>query len=705
MAKEVGVTGNQPIYGTMQTGEYLSKLGGAAGRAIFDEMRRSDPMIRAVRDSVDLPIIRADWAVEPASDASQDVEIAEAVHDNLVGGGMTITWPDVVRQALLMADYGFSVFEKVYELRDGVTALRKLDPRLPTSIDSWEYDAKKRELASIVQLDPITYQKIKIPIAKCVVFTNRREGDNWEGVSDLRAAYGSWWMKNTLLKINAIKHDRYGSGVPQAEAPEGVKQDDSSWTAMESSLEAIYSQEKSYIVTPAGWKITLLSAGQNAGTDVLPSIRYLDERIAVSVLAQFLNLGSTETGSRALGQSFIDFFLLSLQQRADYIADIVNRFVIRELVNYNWSVDDYPTITAGQIAPLGLEAIAKLKTAGVLSHDLELENTVRRALGIDEIEELPEPVVPVVESPAEETPDEVEDAPEEDPEKPAPEEEKAAARARSDPRGARYGTDNLTGLPVLSARELRPEEQRIDWPRIAMQLDTSVEQATAEVLKVRSVQIEKIALLLAGGKRVKDIAVPAKKDQYDALARVYRAMKKLGAEDMESEIRRQVPNAKARLHPKAADPIEERDYDDLVLEQLDLAVNGAADKLKAIMAALAIDLKKAGKIGDELRRLLLQKTTERIGDRTWEDMAHLATNEGYGRGRDDTARDYEDLIERSYRSGVLDTNICDVCFAKDGQEHEWGDPEMMAPDPECEGGARCRCVNIAVMKAESEGTR
>ena len=70
---------------------------------------------------------------------------------------------------------------------------------------------------------------------------------------------------------------------------------------------------------------------------------------------------------------------------------------------------------------------------------------------------------------------------------------------------------------------------------------------------------------------------------------------------------------------------------------------------------------------------------------------------------DGLIKDYEELIERSYRSGVLDTNICEVCLAKDGQEHDWGDPEMMAPDPECLGGARCRCVNIAVMKAESEG--
>jgi len=688
MAKEIGVTGNSPLLDTMQTGEYLAKLTGSAGRKVFEEMRRSDPMIRAVRDAVDLPIIRASWSVEPASDSAQDQEIAEYVERNVLRG-MTTTWRSTVRHALLMADFGFSILEKVYELRDGMTWCRKLDPRLPTSVDSWTYDKAKHELTHVVQIDSTSYKKIEIPIERVVVFTNRREGDNWEGISDLRAAYGSWWMKNILLKINAIKHDRYGVGIPVATAPEGVTHTDTSWGEMEATLEAIYAQEKSYIVLPNGWTVALLSSeGGKAGTDVLPSIRYLDERIAVAVLAQFLNLGSTETGSRALGESFIDFFLLSLQERADYIAETLNEFFVKELVDYNWEgIEEYPRLTPGQIAPLGLDAIAKLKAAGVLSQELELENSVRRALGIAELEE---PVPAPTPAPTEEAPEEIEEAPEkEEPEEPEPEpaEEEAARSRRFDPK----------------ARELRPEEKVVDWPHVALQLDTSVEKATADLLAVRQTQIEKVALLLAGGKPARRIEVPGQRDQYDALMRTYKAMKKAGQADMETEIRRQVPTAKARLEPRAADPIEEDVYDELVSEQIDLGVDGAASKLKSIMAQLAIDLKREGKVGEELRKLLLQRTVEKIGERTWEDLAHLATNEGYGRGRDDTARDYEELIERSYRSGVLDTNICEVCLAKDGQEHDWGDPEMMAPDPECLGGARCRCVNIAVMKAESEG--
>lgn len=722
MAKVIGLSGNSPVFGTMQTGEYLRKLEGQKGRAVFDEMRRGDGTCIAVLDAIALPILRADWFLEAASDSPQDVEIQETL-SRAIFHSMTTPWRSVLRHAMLMSPFGFSALEKVYEYRDDLTLPRKLDPRLPQSVVRWKYNREKRELESIIQSDPGDGHEVELPIEKTLVFTNRREGENWEGISDLRPAYGSWWMKNALLKINGIKHERFGAGIPVGEAPENVKQGDDSWKAMVETLEDVAAQEQSYIMLPNAWKLSLLSGGgEKGGTDALPSIKYLDERIAVGMLAQFLNLGTTETGSRALGESFIDFFLQALQERAEYLAEVLNQFWIQELVNYNWMVDDYPTLKVGRIAPLALTALANLKSAGVLSYDIELENTVRRVLGIAELEE-PEAAEPAPE-PEEPRPEEIDEAPEEEePEEAEPtEEEEGPPKARAPElqvamSGQVVGEELIKALEdfaasggtlrlendsghsrTLHARDLRPEEQLCDWPAIAAKLDRSLADATAEVLRVREIQIDKVALLLAGGKKVKDISVPAKKDQYDKLAATYKEMKKSGREDMTREILRQAPAARASI--RAADPIEDAEYDDLIFEELDLAVNGAADKLKSIMAAIYIDLRKEGVTGDSLRTLLLQKTREKIGDRTWEDMGHLATNEGYGRGRDEGARDFSDQIDRSYRSGVLDTNICDACFSKDGKEHTWGDPEYMAPDPECDGGPRCRCVNIAVMKRE-----
>jgi len=131
--KEIGVAGNTGHWGYANTGEYLRKLDGAAGRVIYDRMRRNDHQVKAVLGAITLPIRQADYYMEPGSEEKGDVEIAKILEKALLEE-MTITWDDTVRHALLMLPFGFSALEKVYEYRDGLILPRKLDPRLPQSV-------------------------------------------------------------------------------------------------------------------------------------------------------------------------------------------------------------------------------------------------------------------------------------------------------------------------------------------------------------------------------------------------------------------------------------------------------------------------------------------------------------------------------------------------------------------------------------------
>ena len=93
--------------------------------------------------AITLPIRQADYFMDPASSDDIDVEIATILQDALLTG-MTQTWDDTVRHALLMLPFGFSSLEKVYEFRDGLVLPRKLDPRLPQSVVRWRYDQRRR---------------------------------------------------------------------------------------------------------------------------------------------------------------------------------------------------------------------------------------------------------------------------------------------------------------------------------------------------------------------------------------------------------------------------------------------------------------------------------------------------------------------------------------------------------------------------------
>jgi hypothetical protein len=54
----------------------------------------------------------------------------------------------------------------------------------------------------------------------------------------------------------------------------------------------------------------------------------------------FTQLGSTETGSRALGQTFVDFLGLAQESVAKSTTDVTNAHAIEDLVDLNYSIDD-----------------------------------------------------------------------------------------------------------------------------------------------------------------------------------------------------------------------------------------------------------------------------------------------------------------------------------------------------------------------------
>lgn len=372
-----GVAGNgSSNWNGVDTGEYVSDLKGQKGRLIFDEMRRSDPEVGAVLEAIELPIRRANFYILPASDKKEDVEIARFIEDWLFTK-MKITWDDELRHALLMNPFGFSILEKVWMVVDGKIVPKKLDPRLPMSIYDWYYDKNTGELVGAVQRDNAGKEYL-LPIDKILVFTNKKEGDNWEGISILRKSYKPWFMKQTLEKIDAIKHDKYGVGIAVMHVPLGVNKDDPNYVDSIEALENIQAQEQSYIIEPEGYTFRIETGKNGAGSDTIPSIKYHDEQIAKGALAQFINLGTTQFGSRSLGVSLISFFLDSLQSQAQYICDIFNKFLIPEWVDYNWKVKNYPKLCVGQLERLDPDVLKKLIECKAITPDDELERVLRQ---------------------------------------------------------------------------------------------------------------------------------------------------------------------------------------------------------------------------------------------------------------------------------------------------------------------------------------
>ncbi|MFA0781610.1 phage portal protein family protein, partial [Fervidibacter sacchari] len=119
--------------------EYLPELAFPKSIQVYTRMRRSDATVQALELAITLPIRATDWDIQPASDDPTAQEAADLVYDNLFGG-MTHTFDDFLRDALLALFYGFTVFEKVFEERDNYIVWRKFAPRHPQTIERFLFD-------------------------------------------------------------------------------------------------------------------------------------------------------------------------------------------------------------------------------------------------------------------------------------------------------------------------------------------------------------------------------------------------------------------------------------------------------------------------------------------------------------------------------------------------------------------------------------
>jgi len=368
MAKEIktkevvrpplGVSGTN-IFSGIITEEYNSELSDIKGIKIYDKMRKSDATVRAAISACQLPIRRANWFVEPASEDEKDIEIAKFIERALFDE-MTITWDDFLRQALLMLPFGVMVFEKVFEIKDidGTQHVvwKKFAPRMPVSITHWETKAGGK---GIQQIAPNLTENISIPIEKLLVFVNEIEGENWWGTSLLRAAYKHYDIKYKIEKIDAVAHERQGLGVPFVKMP--VNYSESDVTRAVKVLQNLRASEQGYLLEPDDMEVEFKDMKGLTVRDPSRTIAYHNREIVLSVLAQFLDLGSGSTGSRALSEDHTSLFLQSIETIANNFAEVVNKYAIRELVDLNFeNVEAYPKLDYNGISRVDTE---KLSTA------------------------------------------------------------------------------------------------------------------------------------------------------------------------------------------------------------------------------------------------------------------------------------------------------------------------------------------------------
>jgi hypothetical protein len=413
---EIGSSGLHQFGGEIQQ-DFLRQLRGKQAYANYREMADNDPVVGAMLHAIEMLIRAVDWSVEPSDDADERA-VAEAEFVSSCLTDMSTSWADTLAAILGFLVYGYSYHEIVYKRRQGFTkdprtrskfsdgrvGWRKLPTRSQETIDRWELDPNGG-IRGAYQMDPNSPKKgvTFLPIEKCLLFRTTSKLNNPQGRSILRNAFIPWYYKRRIQEIEAIGIERDLAGLPVALVPPqllsnaATSEERAALDAIKQIVRNVKRDEQEGIVFPLAYDpetgnpaydLKLLSTGGRRQFDTDAIIGRYDQRIAMTVLADFLLLGHEAVGTQALSVSKVDLFVRSLDAFLSEIAEVFNNHAIPRLMRLN-GVDEglSPTLTWSTPKSVDLGAIGSFVTslaqAGApLFPDENLEGYLRSIAGL-----------------------------------------------------------------------------------------------------------------------------------------------------------------------------------------------------------------------------------------------------------------------------------------------------------------------------------
>lgn len=406
---ELGSTGLRRWGGYVDE-EFLPQLKGQKAVSVFNEMYHNDPVVGATVFAVDMLLRQVTWRAEPASPDMADQQAAafldECMHD------MSHTFEDLVSEILSMLVFGWSWHEVVYKRRvgdvrnprfrskfnDGMIGWRKMPIRAQETLQEWEF-GDDGGIEAMWQNAPPDFDQVKIPLEKSLLFRTSVHKNNPEGKSILRNAYRPWYFKKRMEEVEGIGIERDLAGLPVAKVPakylhpNAREEERQVAEGFKTMVRNVRRDEQEGVVLPQDfdddgnpmYEFELMSSGGSRQINIDNAIQRYEQRIAMTVLADFILIGHEQVGSYALSVNKTGIFRTALNAWAHQIAEIFNRHEIPRLFDLNgWRPAQYPRIAPGDVDPPALDELGQfiqsLSAAGMqLFPDPELENFIRDA--------------------------------------------------------------------------------------------------------------------------------------------------------------------------------------------------------------------------------------------------------------------------------------------------------------------------------------
>lgn len=345
---------------------------------------------------------QASWTIAPAEATPEAEAVAEEVR--VAWKKLETSWHQVLSELLTALPCGWSWHEVVYVgIKGQITGWKGLYFVRQDTRQDWRWDTAGQEVEALFQLTK-SGQTALLPTAKALHFVPDTTTGNPEGRPWLRRLYRDYrdQLQIRTATLVGLQKDATGMGVLTIPADTWVKA--ANGDAEASSLVAdakagvvrLQRGEREGIVLPAGkdgegnptgWGIELLKGSGPRQFDHVKLDELCEQRIATTLLVQFLLLGQKKAGSFALSSDQTELLGISIGAVLDTLCETVSVQLFRRFVELRGHDPALaPTLTHGPIEGPDLGALAQLlETAaktGALEIDQNLKDFVREQAGL-----------------------------------------------------------------------------------------------------------------------------------------------------------------------------------------------------------------------------------------------------------------------------------------------------------------------------------
>jgi len=373
--------------------EYLPQLKPWSKAALVYKEMMDDVVVGALLEAIKTPLLSTEFNVDAVSDSPEDVAAAAFLEVNLFNMP-DMEWRSHVEETMDLLGFGFSLAEQVYSKHvDGSIRLHTLLPIGQETIVDWgEKLGPLGNVMEVRQRSSTSPELKSSPMNKMLHFTFRSRKRNPFGASLLRSIYRPWYFKKNLEVIEAIGAERDVGNVPIASVGETRLTPDE-LTDLENAMKSFRLDETSYLILPPEVKVAAYGGG-NKIYNVRLMIRDWQHLIRQRFFAGFIALGTEQVGTQALAREMTTFFSLVIRSIQIRLLEVWKRQLITNIFRFNrFSINQLPILRWRAPGKENIQSISQaisgLVTSGVIENTPELENHIRRTIGLPERSDKP----------------------------------------------------------------------------------------------------------------------------------------------------------------------------------------------------------------------------------------------------------------------------------------------------------------------------